>query len=62
VAQAAGAEVLGAAAIIDRGKDASRLNLPLYALAQLDVPAYEADVCPMCERGVPVTKPGSRAT
>jgi orotate phosphoribosyltransferase len=62
VALAAGAEVLGAAAIIDRGKDASRLNLPLYPLAQLDVPTYEADVCPMCERGVPVTKPGSRAS
>src|SRR6185436_8724918 len=38
VAKAAGAEVLGAAAIIDRGDDPSRLSLPLYALAQLVVP------------------------
>jgi orotate phosphoribosyltransferase len=62
VATAAGADVLGAAAIIDRGNDAARLNLPLYALAHLDVPTYQADSCPLCARGVPVTKPGSRAS
>ncbi|MEO8076781.1 MAG: orotate phosphoribosyltransferase [Acidobacteriota bacterium] len=62
VAQAAGAQVLGAAAIIDRGTDPSRLSLPLYVLAQLDVPAYQPDACPMCARGAPVTKPGSRAS
>jgi orotate phosphoribosyltransferase len=62
VAKAAGAEVLGAVAIIDRGHDTSRLSLPLYALAQLEVPAYQAESCPMCARGVPVTKPGSRAS
>ena len=62
VAKAAGAEVLGAAAIIDRGGDPSRLSLPLYALAQLAVPSYQADSCPMCAQGVPITKPGSRAS
>src|SRR5687768_10612926 len=35
VAQASGAQVLGAAAIIDRGKDSARLNLPLQALGIL---------------------------
>ncbi len=61
VATAAGASVLGAAAIIDRGNDATRLHVPLFALVQLDVPTYSADACPLCARGVPVTKPGSRA-
>jgi orotate phosphoribosyltransferase len=61
VADATGAQVLGAAAIIDRGADASRLNVPLQALVRMEVPAYPPDSCPMCARGTPVVKPGSRA-
>lgn len=60
-AQAAGAQVLGAGAIIDRGSDASRLNVPLQALVRMHVPAYQPDACPMCGAGQPVVKPGSRA-
>ena len=59
-AAATGAQVLGAAAIIDRGSDATRLNVPLQALVRMEVPAYQADVCPMCAAGEPVVKPGSR--
>jgi hypothetical protein len=29
---------------------------------QLQVPAYEPQSCPLCASGVPVVKPGSRAT
>ena len=61
VAQNAGAQVVGAAAIVDRGNDPSRLNLPLQALVQLDVPTYDPAVCPWCAEGKPVVKPGSRA-
>ena len=61
VAVAAGAQVTGAAAIVDRGGDALRLELPLYALVRLDVPTYQADACPLCASGQPVVKPGSRA-
>ena len=60
VAQAAGAQVVGAAAIVDRGKDPARLNLPLQTLVQLDVPTYVPDACPLCKANVPVVKPGSR--
>lgn len=60
-AEAAGAQVLGAAAIIDRGADAARLNVPLQALVRLEVPAYTAEACPLCAAGQPVVKPGSRA-
>jgi orotate phosphoribosyltransferase len=59
-ASAAGAQVLGAAAVIDRGTDPARLNIPLFALVQLEVPAYRPEDCPLCAREVPVTKPGSR--
>lgn len=60
VAGAAGAYVLGASAIIDRGTDGTRVNLPLFALVQLDVPTYRPEACPLCARDVPMVKPGSR--
>ena len=59
-AEKSGARVLGAGAIIERGGDASRLNVPLQALVRLEVPAYSADGCPMCAAGQAVVKPGSR--
>ena len=60
VAMLAGADVVGAAAIIDRGDDAARVGTPLYALVKLEVPTYQPESCPMCARGEPVVKPGSR--
>jgi orotate phosphoribosyltransferase len=60
VAEAQGAQVVGAAVIVDRGADPARLNLPLQALVQLQVPTYQPDECPMCAAGVPAVKPGSR--
>jgi orotate phosphoribosyltransferase len=60
VATSAGAHVCGAAAIIDRGSDPSRLDIPLFALVKLDVPAWQPEACPLCARGEPVVKPGSR--
>jgi orotate phosphoribosyltransferase len=60
VAQAAGAQVVGVAAIIDRSNDPARLNLPLQALVQLEVPSYAPDACPLCAANIPVVKPGSR--
>jgi len=61
VAEAAGARVVGAGAVIDRSGGASKLAVPFVALEALDVPTYAPDACPMCAAGVPVVKPGSRA-
>jgi orotate phosphoribosyltransferase len=60
VAEGMGAHVVGAAAIIDRSGGASRLDLPLQSLVRLDVPTYQPEACPLCARGVPLVKPGSR--
>ena len=60
VARAAGATVVGAAAIIDRSGGKQRIDVPFHALATVSLPTYEADVCPMCAEGKPVVKPGSR--
>jgi orotate phosphoribosyltransferase len=60
VAESAGAQVIGAAAIIDRGVDSVAFGLPLQTLVRLEVPAYDPAACPMCARGEPVVTPGSR--
>ena len=62
VARGAGAEVLGAAAIIDRSPRNQGLDVPFHALATISLPTYEPDACPMCAAGLPIVKPGSRAT
>lgn len=60
VARAAGATVVGAAAIIDRSGGHSDVGVPLHALATLDLPTYDPESCPLCKEGRPIVKPGSR--
>ena len=60
VARAAGATVVGAAAIIDRSGGKQRIDVPFHALATIALPTYEPDQCPLCAAGTPVVKPGSR--
>lgn len=60
VAEASGAHVVGAAGIVDRGDDPSRLGLPMQVLVRLEVPAFPPEQCPLCARGEAIVKPGSR--
>ena len=59
VARAAGAAVVGVAAIIDRG-GALDLGVPARTLATVSLPAYDPASCPLCAQGLPLVKPGSR--
>ena len=60
VAEAAGATVVGAGAIIDRSGGSSNLGVPFASLVTLSLPTHQPDACPMCAAGQPVVKPGSR--
>jgi orotate phosphoribosyltransferase len=60
VAREAGAEVVGAAAIIDRSGGHQGLGVPFHALATISLPTYQPDACPLCAAGQAVVKPGSR--
>lgn len=55
-----GANVVGAASIIDRSGGRADVGAPRHALATLNVPAVAPDACPLCAQGVPAIKPGSR--
>ena len=56
----AGADVVGAASIIDRSAGSADVGVPLTSLASLKVLSVEASECDACKLGEPVAKPGSR--
>ena len=56
----AGANVIGAASIIDRSNGTADVGVPRISLAALNIPSYEKTDCPMCAAGSEPYKPGSR--
>ena len=59
--QAAGGEVIAAAALVDRSNGKADLGVPFFPLIRLEVPAYAADALPPELAALPAIKPGSRA-
>lgn len=56
-----GAEVIGAACIVDRRAQDCDFPLPVYAALKLTIDSYEPEDCPLCRAGnLPLEKPGSR--
>jgi orotate phosphoribosyltransferase len=60
VARAAGAEVVGAASLVDRSGGEAALDVPFETLLAMDIPTWDPVACPLCAQGVAVVKPGSR--
>ncbi|HJQ16375.1 MAG TPA: orotate phosphoribosyltransferase [Allosphingosinicella sp.] len=58
--EAAGGEVIAAAALVDRSNGKADLGVPFFPLITLNVPTYEADALPEELRALPAEKPGSR--
>lgn len=56
--RAAGAELVGVAALIDRSMD--DVPFQLRALARVEAEVFAPDACPLCDQGVPLERPGSR--
>jgi orotate phosphoribosyltransferase len=56
----AGANVVGAASIIDRSSGRADVGVPRLALATLDVPAVAPAACEACAQGIQAVKPGSK--
>jgi len=59
-AEAAGAEVIGVACLVDRGGLKRFTGRRLASLAAVDFPTYRPQECPLCKEGAPLVKPGSR--
>ncbi len=54
--------IVGIEVIIDRsgGAAVSQFSVPCHALLTVSARTYEPGECPLCARGVPVVKPGTR--
>jgi orotate phosphoribosyltransferase len=57
---AAGANVIGAASVVDRSNGTADVGVPRISLVSIDVPSYKPEDCPMCKAGGKSEKPGSR--
>ena len=60
VVTAAGARVVGIGAIVNRSGGPLPFDVPFHPLLEMSLPTYPPDVCPLCQRNIPVVKPGSR--
>jgi orotate phosphoribosyltransferase len=55
-------DVVGVAVLVDRSGSQVEFDVPLSALAELSIPSWDADECPLCRAGAPLVKPGTTPT
>lgn len=55
-----GGEICAYACIVDRSGGKAIFDKDLYSLIQLKLDTYNPEDCPLCKKGIPLTKPGSR--
>jgi orotate phosphoribosyltransferase len=56
----AGGIIAGIGAIVDRTGGKIDFGVPFASVISIEVPSFEADNCPLCRKGLPIVKPGSR--
>jgi len=55
-----GGEVIGVGSFVDRSGGAVHYEVPFESLVTLKVESFAKEECPLCQKGLPFTKPGSR--
>jgi orotate phosphoribosyltransferase len=53
-------KVVGVGALIDRSGGKIDFGVNTQSLLTLDIKTYLPEVCPLCKKGIPAVKPGSR--
>lgn len=59
-AAAVGAKITGFGALIDRSGGSAQFNMPFKALMSVNAASWDPSECPLCLKGIPAVKPGSR--
>jgi len=59
--EAAGAELVGVGSVVDRSNGKVRLADNQYSVLLMEVVSYTPEECPLCNKGISVEAPGSRA-
>lgn len=60
VVRALGGEVAGVGSIVDRTGGKVDFGAPYQAVLSMEVTSYAPEDCPLCKKGIPAIKPGSR--
>ena len=55
-----GGEVAGIAVIVDRSMGNASFDIPHDSLMKLELETYDPESCPLCEKGMEITRPGSK--
>jgi len=55
-----GGEVAGIAVVVDRSGGNASFDVPFESMAKLELETFQPDDCPLCAKGVPIEKPGSK--
>lgn len=58
--QTTGVTTVGIACLVDRGGSARFPNHDVRSLLQVKVETHKPEACPLCAKGLPLVKPGSR--
>ena len=56
----AGAEIVAVFALINRSGKKTWDDHPFEALVEVEFPTYEKEDCPMCAKGLPCSRPGTK--
>jgi orotate phosphoribosyltransferase len=60
VVKSKGAEIIGVGSIVDRSGKKIDFGVKSNSLIKLDLPVFPPESCPLCKKGIEITKPGSR--
>jgi orotate phosphoribosyltransferase len=52
-------QLIGVGVLVDRSEGIVDLGVPLFSCHKTSVPTYRPDECPLCRKGIPLSKPGS---
>ncbi len=56
----AGGHVAGYSSLVNRSSGRFNPDGPYYFSVQMDIPVYSPGECPLCQKGIPFVKPGSK--
>jgi orotate phosphoribosyltransferase len=54
------AQLIGVGFLVDRSQNRISFDVPKFSVIEMAVVTYNPDDCPLCKKGLPIVKPGSR--
>lgn len=54
-------EIVGLSSIVDRSNGKVKFDYAFKSLLPIDIKSYKAGKCDLCQKGIPITRPGSKA-